>query len=145
MAKNFAESIVDTVREPLLVLDADLKVISANQVFYQTFHTSKEETEHRPIYELGDGQWDIPKLRGLLEEIIHRDISFKDFEVEHDFPRIGHKIMLLNGRRIPPMGKHSSMILLAIEDCTAEAVKDQEHLKTIARLEKEMAELKGKG
>jgi nitrogen-specific signal transduction histidine kinase len=136
---------VDTVREPLLVLDADLKVISANQVFYHTFHASKQGTEHRPIYELGDGQWDIPKLRGLLEEIIHRDISFKDFEVEHDFPRIGHKIMLLNARRIPPIGKHSSMILLAFEDCTEKVVKDQEHLKTITRLEKELTELKGKG
>lgn len=145
MAKNFAESIVDTVREPLLVMNGDLEVISANQVFYQTFHTSKEETEHRPIYELGDGQWDIPKLRELLEEIIPRDNSFKDFEVEHNFPRIGHKIMLLNARRIPPMGKHSSMILLAIEDCTGELVKEQEHRETIARLEKEMAELKEKG
>ena len=126
MAKNFAESIVNTVREPLLVLNDDLKVISANQAFYQAFQTSKTETENRLIYELGDGQWDIPKLRELLEEIIPENAVFTDFEVEHDFPRIGHKIMLLNARRIPAAGEHPSMILLAIEDVTERQKKERE-------------------
>jgi two-component system CheB/CheR fusion protein len=126
MAKNFAESIVDTVREPLLVLDHDLKVISANQAFYRTFHTAKEETEQRPIYELGDGQWDIPQLRKLLEEIIPRDNVFNDYEVKHDFPKIGGKTMLLNARRIPAAGEHASMVLLAIEDVTGQQSQDSE-------------------
>jgi two-component system, chemotaxis family, CheB/CheR fusion protein len=145
MAKNFAESIVDTVREPLLILDGDLKVLSANQTFYHVFHASKKETEFHPIYDLGDGQWNIPKLRELLEEIIPRDSSFSDFEMEHDFPKIGHKTMLLNARRIPPMGEHSSMILLAIEDRTDQSQKEQEHQEAIARLQKEVEELKGEG
>jgi two-component system CheB/CheR fusion protein len=118
LAQNFAESIVDTVREPLLVLDGDLKVISANQAFYRAFHTSKPDTLDQPIYELGDGQWDIPRLRELLEEIIPKNTSFQDFEVAYDFPRIGHKTMLLNARCIPAAGEQATMILLALEEVT---------------------------
>jgi two-component system CheB/CheR fusion protein len=118
LAQNFAESIVDTVREPLLVLDGDLKVISANQAFYRVFHTSKPDTLDQPIYELGDGQWDIPRLRELLEEIIPKNTSFQDFEVAYDFPRIGHKTMLLNARCIPAAGEQATMILLALEEVT---------------------------
>lgn len=144
MAKNFAESIVNTVREPILILNADMKVISANSAFYKTFHTSKKDTENRHIYQLGDGQWDIPKLRELLEEIIPQNTSFQDFEVEHDFPKIGPKTMVLNARRIPAAGEHPSMILLAIEDVTEQHKRELEHKEVIARLEKELAELKGK-
>ena len=79
---EFAQSIVDTVREPLLVLDADLRVRSANRSFYQAFGVAPEETEGRLIYELGNGQWDIPRLRTLLEDILPRDNSFRDFEVD---------------------------------------------------------------
>jgi two-component system CheB/CheR fusion protein len=145
MAKNLAENIVDTVREPLLVLDGTLKVISANQAFYRTFQTTKEETEFRPIYELGDGQWDIPQLREILEEIIPRDSTFKDFEVERDFPRIGRKTMFLNARCIPAAGENVGLVLLAIEDVTELQRKDSEYQETIDRLEKELAEYKGKG
>jgi two-component system CheB/CheR fusion protein len=127
MAKNFAESIVDTVREPLVVLDGDLKVISANQAFYNTFHTSKQQTESCLIYELGNGQWDIPQLRVLLEKIVPEKASFEDFEVEHNFPKIGHKFMLLNARRIPAAGEHPTMILLAIEDVTEEQKRETVH------------------
>ena len=143
MAKNFAESIVETVREPLMVLDGDLQVISANQAFYQTFHTSGKETKNRRIYELGDGQWDIPRLRELLEEIIPQNTSFNDFEVEHHFPKVGHKTMVLNARRIPAMGEHPHLILLAIEDNTDHLDKEREHQKNIARLKKELEEAKG--
>jgi hypothetical protein len=132
------------VREPLLVLDGDLKVISANQAFYQSFHTSKPQTENCHIYELGNGQWDIPRLRKLLEEIIPQNTSLQGFEVEYDFPKIGRKIMLLNARRLPALGDHSSFILLAIEDVTAEQLREQEYEKTIARLEKDLAEVQGK-
>jgi two-component system, chemotaxis family, CheB/CheR fusion protein len=143
MAKNFAENIVNAVREPLLVLDSNLKVLSANQAFYRTFHASKPETENCLIYSLGNGQWDIPKLRELLEEIIPQNKSFEDFEVEHTFPVIGHKIMVLNARRIPAAGEHPSLILLAIEDITEVQKKERKHEEAIARLEKEVAEVKG--
>ena len=145
MAKSFAENIVNTVREPLLVLDGNLKILSANQAFYRTFQTSKPETENCSIFSLGNGQWDIPRLRELLEEIIPRDSAFEDFEVEHNFPGIGYKVMLLNARRIPAAGEHASMILLAIEDMTETQKKEQEHQETIARLEKELGEVKGRG
>jgi PAS domain S-box-containing protein len=116
-AKEYAESIVVTVREPMLVLDARLHVQSANRSFYRTFQVNPAETEGRFIYDLGDGQWDIPALRKLLEEIVPRDSAFDDFEVEHDFEHIGRKTMLLNARRFPPEGRHE-LVLLAIEDIT---------------------------
>ena len=116
-AKEFAESIVTTVREPMLVLNADLRVRSANRAFYETFQVKPPVTENRSVYELGDGQWDIPALRKLLEEIIPHNSSFEDFEVEHDFEAIGPRTMLLNARRFPPEGKWE-LILLAIADIT---------------------------
>jgi two-component system CheB/CheR fusion protein len=144
MAKSFAEFIVDTVRECLLVLSGSLKVMSANEAFYQTFKTSKKDTENHYLYELGTGAWDIPKLRELLEEIIPAKSSFADFEVEHDFPRVGKKIMRLNARRIPATGEHASMILLAIEDVTGKEQAEREYKEIIGRLEKELEEARGK-
>ena len=117
-AQKHAESIVETIREPLLVLTADLKVISANQSFYQTFEVIPEETEGRFIYSVGNHQWDIPALRKLLEEIVPQNSHFTGFEVDHEFPVIGRKMMLLNARRIYRQGKGTEMILLAIEDIT---------------------------
>lgn len=114
----FVQAIVETVREPLVVLDADLKVVSANPAFYRTFKASPQETEGRFIYDLGNRQWDIPRLRKLLEEIIPRDTFFDDFEVQHNFPAIGPKSMLLNARRLPGREKRAEMILLAMEDIT---------------------------
>src|SRR3989440_11883701 len=98
--QDYALNIVDTVREPLLILDAALRVRSANRAFYQTFQVSPEEMEARLIYELGNGQWDIPALRTLLEDIIPQRSVFNDFELEHDFPTIGRKVMLLNAREL---------------------------------------------
>src|ERR687890_2847838 len=95
--QNFAQNIVDTVREPLLILDAALRVRSANRAFYQTFQVSPQETEDHLIYELGNGQWDIPALRTLLEDVIPASSVFNDFELEHTFPSIGRRVMLLNG------------------------------------------------
>ncbi len=111
--QNFAQDVFDTVREPLLVLDADLRVRSANSAFYQTFRVSPAETESRPIYELGNGQWDIPALRTLLEDIVPRSSVFNDFVLEHDFPDIGRRVMLLNARKL-----HDELVLLAMEDVT---------------------------
>ena len=98
--ETIAQAIVETVREPLLVLNGDLRIRSANPSFYRTFQVLPEETEDRPLYELGDHQWDIPKLRMLLEHVLPQDDQLRDFEVKHDFPSIGHRTMLLNARRL---------------------------------------------
>ena len=115
--QSFAQNIVDTVREPLLILDAALRVRSANRAFYQAFHVSPQETEDHLIYELGNGQWDIPALRTLLEDIVPQSSVFNDFELEHDFPTIGRKVMLLNARKLRP-GDHTEFLVLAMEDVT---------------------------
>jgi len=140
-AKEFAESVVSTVREPLLVLNADLHVRSANRSFYETFRVEPLQTEHRFIYELGDGQWNIPALRTWLEEIIPQNSSFSDFEVEHDFETIGRKTMLLNARRFPPEGKWE-LILLAIADITErkQLEREREGLLRAAEVARDKAE-----
>ena len=117
-AQKYTESIVETIREPLLVLTADLKVITANRSFYEVFHVTPEETEGRFVYSIGDHAWDIPALRELLEEIVPENTHFNDFEFDHAFPVIGRKRMLLNARRIYQEGKGTDRILLAIEDTT---------------------------
>jgi PAS domain S-box-containing protein len=117
-AQKYAESIVETVREPLIVLTPDLKVITANHSFYETFRVTPEETEGRFVYSLGNQAWDIPPLRELLEKIIPQNTHFNDFEVDHEFPVIGRKTMLLNARRIYREGKGTDRILLALEDIT---------------------------
>ena len=117
-ARRFAEGIVETVREPLMVLDGDLRVVRANPAFYRLFQTTPEDTENRLLYELGNGQWNIPELRRLLEEILPLNTRFNDFEVHHDFPNIGRRIMLLNARRIYHEDNKTRFILLAIEDVT---------------------------
>jgi signal transduction histidine kinase/DNA-binding response OmpR family regulator len=115
--ETYAQDVVDTVREPLLILDSSLRVHSANRAFYQTFHVSSEETENQLIYELGNGQWDIPDLRTLLEDIVPMSSVFNDFELEHDFPVIGRRVMLLNARKLRP-GSHAELLVLAMEDVT---------------------------
>ncbi len=117
-ARVYAESIVDTVQESLLILDNDLRVISANSSFYSTFQVSPEETENKFIFEIGNSQWDIPRLRELLEEILPKNAYFKNFEVDHEFPGIGRKVMSLNARRIYQEGAGTERVLLAIEDIT---------------------------
>jgi len=117
-AGAYAESIVETVREPLLVLDGDFRVVSANKAFYETFRISRQEAEGSPVYELGSGRWNIPALRELLEKIIPEKSSFHDFRVEHDFPLVGHRVLVLNARRIEQRGSRPHLILLAMEDIT---------------------------
>src|SRR6267378_648863 len=136
--ETYAQNIVDTVREPLLILDTTLRVRSANRAFYQTFHVSSEETENRLIYELGNGQWDIPDLRTLLEDIVPKSSVFNDFELEHDFPAIGRRVMLLNARKLQ-QGSHAELLVLAMEDVTerrraeAEVAKAKEAAETANR------------
>ena len=112
------DRILDSIREPLVVLDPDLKVIKANPSFYRTFNVDPEQTEGVLIYNLGNRQWNIPKLIELLEEILPQNTTFNDFEVEHHFETVGRKIMHLNARRIYTEGGRTQLILLAIEDVT---------------------------
>ncbi len=126
--QNYAQNIVDTVREPLLILDATLRVRSANRAFYQTFHVSAAETEGQLIYELGNGQWDIPDLRTLLEDIVPTSSVFDDFELEHTFPAIGRRVMLLNARKLQA-GHHGELLVLAMEDVTERRRSEEEVVK----------------
>jgi len=115
----YADDIIATLREPFLVLNVDLRVKTANRAFYDSFHVSKKETENRLVYDLGNGQWDIPSLRTLLDEVLSENKSIQDYEVEHTFPSLGRKTMLLNARPFPPDSKHPELILLALEDVSA--------------------------
>jgi two-component sensor histidine kinase len=113
-----AQSIVDTVREPVVVLDKGLRVIAASRSFYSAFKVSPEDTQGRLLYALGDGQWDIPKLRVLLDKIIPEHGVMEDYEVEHEFPNLGLRTMRLNARQAFYEGGADTTILLGIEDVT---------------------------
>ena len=115
-ARDYAEATIRAARDPLIVLRGDLRVNTANEAFYKGFKVTPAETENALIYELGDGQWNIPRLRQLLEEILPRKSFFNDFEVTHDFPRIGLRTLLLNARRMETEEGEPGLILLAIED-----------------------------
>jgi PAS domain S-box-containing protein len=117
-AREYAESVINTVREPLIVLDQDLRVVTASRSFYEVFKVNPEETVGQLIYDLGNKQWDIPKLRELLETILPEKATFDNYEVEHDFADIGRRIMLLNARQIERASGKERIILLAIEDIT---------------------------
>src|SRR3984893_2520921 len=127
--ETYAQNIVDTAREPLLILDTSLRVRSANRAFYQTFHVSAVETENRLIYELGNGQWDIPDLRTLLEDVVPKSSVFNDFELEHPFPVIGRRVMLLNARKLQT-GHRGELLVLDMEDVT-ERRRSEADLKAI--------------
>jgi two-component system, chemotaxis family, CheB/CheR fusion protein len=110
-----AENIVNTVHEPLLVLDSEMTVVSASRSFFSYFNTASQETVGKSIFALGNGQWDIRALRELLETVLPRDTSFDGFVVEHDFPEIGQRKLLLNARRIKDEASDHPLILLAIK------------------------------
>jgi len=122
----FAEAIVATVREPLVVLDQDLRVVAASRSFYSRFKVDADNTEGRLLYELGDGQWDIPALRVLLEKIIPERGVIEDYEVEHEFPNIGHRTMLLDARQVLHEDSSRRNILLGIEDVTDRRILERE-------------------
>lgn len=111
----FAESVVDTVREPLLILDKDLRVVTAGLSFYSTLEVTKEETVGQLVFDLGNGQWDIPELRRLLLEILPKKATIESYEVVHRFDAIGEKTMFLNARKIKRIDEFT---LLAFEDIT---------------------------
>ena len=108
----------ETAAFRIVGMDGELRIVSASRSFYETFAVQPAETEGRLLYEIGQRQWDIPSLRHVLEDILHRNSEFKDFGVEHVFPTIGHKALLLNARRIAPKDQRGSLILPAMEDIT---------------------------
>jgi len=116
-SRDYAAAIVSTVRESLVVLDTDLRIVSANQFFYEAFQLVAEKTENQLIYQIGKGEWDIPQLRSLLEDVLPQQTQFQSFEVEQTFEGIGHKFMRLNARRMEQIGD-KPLILLVIEDVT---------------------------
>jgi two-component system CheB/CheR fusion protein len=116
--REYAETLINTVHEPVVALDQNLIVQAANAPFFNAFKVRAKDTLNRRIYELGDGQWDIPKLRSLLEDILPQHAAFQDFAVEHTFPKVGRKRMLLNARRLARGDNKTALILLAIEDVT---------------------------
>jgi len=132
VAWTYIQTVVDTLREPFLILDQELKVISANRTFYSFFQVTKEETVGKRVYDLGNGQWSAPKLRILLEDILPKNTHFEDFKVEHAFPRIGQRIMILNARRIYAPGEDRPIMLLAMEDVTRQK-QLEEQLKTYTK------------
>jgi two-component sensor histidine kinase len=120
-----AQAMVDTVREPLIVLDKDLRIIAASRSFYVKFSTDPDDTQGKHFYALGNGEWDIPKLRLLLEKILPDHDAMDEYEVEHEFPRIGRRVMLLNARTIRYEKAHTN-ILLGIEDITVQRDLERE-------------------
>jgi PAS domain S-box-containing protein len=136
-SRDYAESIIETIWEPLLVLDEQLRVKTANRSFYNTFRVSPDETKGSSIFDLGNGQWQIPGLRTMLESLIPQNGRFQDFEVEHEFPRIGQRTMLLNGRVIYWEKNRTQMVLLAIQDITQRKQVEVDRIKASLR-EKEV-------
>lgn len=162
---TYIRTVVDIVREPILILDKDLRVMAANDPFYRTFQVEPKDTENKIVYELGNGQWNILALRKLLEDILPKNTFFKGFEVDHEFPFIGRKVMILNARQIhfkedAALKSSPPIILLAMEDITEMMVvaemlaRHTKHLDTkyvertkkledhIGKLEKKIANLK---
>ena len=136
--RSLAQSIVETIRHPLIICDEHLRVVSVNPPFYRTFGVTPEETEGRPVYELGNRQWDIPRLRQMLEEVVRSNWAFEDFSVNQDFPGLGRRFMLLNARRVVREG--TPMILLAIEDVTEKERAREELRRLNAELEQRVRE-----
>ncbi|MCK9419977.1 MAG: response regulator [Nitrospirae bacterium] len=133
-SRDFAESVINTVREPLISLDQDLRVVTVSRSFYEFFKVKPEETVGQLIYDLGNKQWDIPKLRDLLETILPQKATFDNYEVEHDFATIGRRVMLLNARQIERGQGKERIILLVIEDITERKKTEQEREKLISEL-----------
>jgi PAS domain-containing protein len=120
---TYIKTVVDVVRQPILILDGNFRVVAANESFYKTFKVKLKDTEGHIVYDLGNGQWDIPELRKLLEDILPKHVFFNGFQVAHEFPVIGRKVMILNARQIHVTDDatprvFSDIILLAMEDVT---------------------------
>lgn len=134
-ARNYAEGIVDTIHEPLLVLARSLRIISANQAFYSTFEVNEKDTEGKQLFQLGNKQWDIPTLRALLEDILPNKTTIENFEVVWNFPNIGERNMHLSAREIKKDNEDEKLILLAIEDITEQVRLRQKEKEIMGRFE----------
>jgi len=141
---TYIRHVVDTAREPFLILDSELRILSGNEAFYRTFQTLAKDTEGKLVYKLGGGQWNIPTLRRLLEEILPRESFFRDFEIEHDYPVVGKKIILMNAREVfePLKKKQKSpkMIILAMEDVTKQRLLEDKLAAYSQELEERVLE-----
>ena len=129
-ALHYMKSLVDVARESFLILDSELRVIDANPVFYENFKVTKNETEEVLLYKLGNGQWDVPELKKMLEEILPEKKVIRDFEVTHSFEAIGERTMLLNARQIDSV----KLIILAIEDITTRKMLETKLATTVKDL-----------
>ena len=139
-AQTLAQAIVDTIHEPLLVLDAAFQVLAASRSFYETFQVDPDHTMGLPLYSLGDGQWNIPALRVLLETIIPERTAMDGFEVEHDFPGLGQRTMLLNARKVIYERSTNTTILLAFTDITARRLIEREKAELLERTKELLAQ-----
>jgi chemotaxis protein methyltransferase CheR len=128
--------LAETARDPFLILDTNLKVVGTNQPFYETFKVSKEETKGKQVYDLGSGQWDIAKLRQLLENILPQKKVFRDFEVKYSFPKIGQRVFILNAQRLDTV----KLIILSFEDITVKRTLEEKLANYTSSLEKKVAE-----
>jgi PAS domain S-box-containing protein len=136
-----AQAIVDTVRDPLLVLDQQLRVVAANRAFHRTFRMNRQDIQGRPVYGLGDGQWDIPELRLLLEDVAPLHTVMEGYEVVRDFPIIGRRSMLLNAREVFDEGNAHKLILLAIEDITDQRAAERKIAELLQQKEMLLQEM----
>jgi PAS domain S-box-containing protein len=140
-ASALAQAIVDTIRDPLLILDQGLRVVTANRAFRQTFRMSRQDIQARPVYGLGDGQWDIPELRSLLEEVAPQHAVMEAYEVERNFPAIGRRSMLLNAQEVFNQRNASTLILLTIEDVTDRRAAEREIAELLQQKETLLQEM----
>ena len=140
-ASPLAQAIVDTIRDPLLVLDQDLRVVTANRAFYRTFRMKSQDIQGRPVYGLGEGQWDIPELRLLLEDVAPQHAVMEAYEVERNFPGIGRRSMLLNAREVFNQKNARKLILLAIEDVTDRRAAEREIAELLQQKETLLQEM----
>jgi len=134
-ALHYIETLVEVAREPFLILDRSLRVIRANYSFYRTFRVTAKQTERKFVYDLGNKQWNITKLKRLLEDILPKRKVFKDFEVDHKFPKIGRQVMILNARQVDSV----QLIILAFENVTAKKEIEEQAKKYTKKLEVEVA------
>lgn len=134
LALHYMQTLVDVARESFLILDSNMRVVSANPVFYETFRVEPAQTEGRLLYELGNGQWNIPELKNLLEDVLPYKKVVRDYEVRHNFEKIGDKTALLNARQIDAV----ELIILAIEDITVRKDLENKLSESVTRLEVEV-------
>ncbi|HVQ44872.1 MAG TPA: PAS domain-containing protein [Candidatus Saccharimonadia bacterium] len=139
VAWTYIKTVVDTVRHPFLILDENLVVISANKTFYTMFEVTQNQTEGKKVYDLGNGEWSAPKLRILLEDILPKNTFFEDFKVDHEFPKIGRKVMMLNARRVYTTDEERPIILLAMEDLTRQRQLEEQLKAYTKSLTREVA------